>query len=269
MRGRIQLGILGLLVFVVVSAAGAESDPLLRAKDLYFRGDYLGLIDFAETVLSDTIGLTRAERAELYRILGSSYVAVGNTESAKQRFKDMLELAPETTMDPLTTSPKILSAFTEAKSEYDREHAPPPGVDSLGPGGVERELRTDVWVRPALESLLVPGLGQFRNGEPTKGIVFAASEVLSLAGLLTSQAWFEAAREDYAQNTDPLKMEELYAEYNKWYVVRNGFIVSSVSICVVSSVDAIIGAFRAEIRGESPRVGFMPLRGGACAYIVF
>jgi hypothetical protein len=268
-RGRTQLGILGLLVFIVTSAAGAESDPVLRAKDLYSRGEYLVLIDFAETVFSDTLGLARGERAELYRILASSYVAVGNTESAKERFKKMLELEPETTMDPLTTSPKILSAFTEAKSEYDMEHAHLPGADSLGPVRIEREMRTDVWVRPALESLLVPGLGQFDNGEHTKGLVFVASEVLSVAGLLTSQAWYEAAREDYALNTDPLKMEELYAEYNKWYMVRNGFIVSSVGICLVSSVDAIIGAFRTEIRGESPRVGFIPLRGGACAYIAF
>jgi len=97
-----------LVVCSFATGVRAENDFVSRAEDLYSRGEYLLIIDYIETTLSDTLGLDREERALLLKLLGSSYVAVGNTESAKKQFKKMLELDADSELDHISTSPKIL-----------------------------------------------------------------------------------------------------------------------------------------------------------------
>ena len=61
----------------------------------------------------------------------------------------------------------------------------------------------------------------------------------------------------------------LYDDYNRWYMIRNGFIATSVGICVISSVDAIVGAYEKEIRDGERTMGFAPIQGGFYAYLRF
>jgi len=266
--GRTQIIIACLLVCAAAAAVGAENDIVPRAEELYSRGEYLRVIDFLETNLRDTMGFTAEETVVLRRLLGSSYVAVGNVESAKVQFKKILSIDPEVHMDPLSTSPKIVSVFHEAKAEFQAEnsHVPP---DTAAPSLVRFKHREGVWVGPALKSLLLPGLGQLQNGDEAKGIIFMSSEVLSVAGLVVSHVWYDEARKEYAANTDPEKMASLYDEYNRWYMMRNGFIATSVGICVVSSVDAIVGAYEREIAEGERTMGLIPIQGGVYAYLRF
>jgi hypothetical protein len=254
----------GLLACTVAAAVGRENDIVPRAESLYSQGKYLLVIDLLELALSDTIGVARDERVALLELLGSSYVAVGNVESAKKQFEQMLLLDPEMEMDPLSTSPKILSVFQEAKAEF--THLPPDTV-ALDEASLRRSRV--VWMRPALKSLVLPGLGQLENGDETSGIIFISAEVVSLAGLVVSQMRYSDARRFYAENTDPERMNVLYEKYNRWYMIRNSFIATSAGICVVSSIEAIIGAFEKEIDESERRLGLAPVQGGAYVYLRF
>jgi hypothetical protein len=254
----------GLLACTVAAVAGVESDIVSQAESLYSQGEYLLVIDLLELALSDTVGVAREERVVLLRLLGSSYVAVGNTESARSQFRDMLLLDPDIDMDPLSTSPKILSVFREVKAELAR--VPP---DTSAPRPAALKPREGVWVGPALKSLILPGLGQFENGDQTKGVIFISSQAASLAGLVVSQMRYTDARRFYAENTDPERMAELYDKYNMWFVIRNGFAAASVGICIVSSVDAIIGAYEREIEEKERTLGFAPIQGGVYVYVRF
>lgn len=265
---RLYLLVAAFVVCSCVTGVRAENDFVSRAEELYSRGEYLLIIDFIETTLSDTVGLDTEERILLLRLLGSSYVAVGNTESAKKQFKNMLKLEPDSELDPVSVSPKIVAVFQEAKRELEAEQAiskPETLTTELAP----RMPGRNVWLGPAMKSLIVPGLGQFQNGHQRKAYFFLSSEVVSLAGLLASQVKFEEARKAYAGNSDPSKMEALYGNYNTWYLVRNGFVATSIGICVLSSVDAIIGALETEYREKPSRVGVLPHQNGFFAYVSF
>ena len=265
---RFCLFVAALVVCFSVTGVGAKDDFVSCAEDFYAQGEYLLVIDYVETILSDTLGLDTGDRTLLLRILGSSYVAVGNTESAKKRFKKMLELKADCELDPVFTSPKILSVFEEARQEFETEQAisqPETLTTKLAPQESER----NVWLGPAMKSLIVPGLGQFQNGHQKKAYFFISSEVVSLAGLLVSQVKFDEARRTYSGNDDPSRMEPLYSSYNTWFMVRNGFIATSVGICLLSSVDAMIGALESEYREKPPRVGVLPLGNGFFAYLSF
>lgn len=257
-----------LVVCSFATGVRAENDFVSRAEDLYSRGEYLLVIDYIETTLSDTLGLDREERALLLKLLGSSYVAVGNTESARKQFKKMLELDPDSEFDPVSTSPKILTVFNEARREFEADLAKSK-PETLSTGLAPQMQGRNVWLGPAMKSLVVPGLGQFQNDHQRKAYFFMSSEVVSLAGLLVSQVKFDEARRAYAGNDDPSKMEALYNNYNTWYMVRNGFVATSVGICLLSSVDAIIGALQTEHRQKPPRVGVLPLEDGFFAYVRF
>ena len=260
MPGRTQIIFAGLAICIVAALAGAEDDVGIRAEELYARGEYLQVIDLLEPALSDS-SLETPVRIRFLRLLGSSYVAVGNVESAKSRFKAMLSLDPEIELDPLSTSPKIVSVFQEAKAEFEADNTPV-APDTLAPDLAPFEHRAGVWVGPALKSLVLPGLGQLANGDHAKGIIFMSAEALSLAGLVVSQMWYEDARREYGENTDPDRMAALYNEYNRWYMMRNGFIATSAGICLLSSVEAIIGAYEGEFERRDRGLGFAPLPGG-------
>lgn len=252
-----------------VPTVRAEDDIISRAEDLYSRGEYLLIIDFIESVLSDTVGVELESRVLLVRLLASSYVAVGNTESAKSQFKNMLALKPDAELDPVSTSPKILSVFREAKREFETERLISSPPETTGTSLLPSRPEGNIWLGPAIKSLVLPGLGQLQNGHETKGYIFISSEIMSIAGLLVSQVNYEQARSDYASNRDPSKMDALYNDYNTWFMVRNGFIAASIGICVVSSVDAMIGALEKDRKDRMPELGLIPLGNGFCAYLRF
>lgn len=263
-----QIMIVGVLLSIVSTAVWAESDVVRTVRDLYSRGEFLLVIDHAEVALSDTVELEIGDRIELRRLLGQAYVATGNMESAKTQFKKILALDPETEMDPLTTSPKIVSVFEQAKREYEEEtRAGPP--DTLPPLLTPARPAEGIWLVPALKSFLLPGLGQLGNGDQTKAVVFMSSEAVSLVGLAVSQVWYEDARRKYSENTDPSRMDYLYNEYNKWYLMRNGFAAAAAGVHILSSIDAIIGAYEKELKQREKTVGFMPIPGGIYAYVRF
>jgi len=56
-----------LVVCSFATGVRAENDFVSRAEDLYSRGEYLLIIDYIETTLSDTLGLDREERAGVER----------------------------------------------------------------------------------------------------------------------------------------------------------------------------------------------------------
>lgn len=260
MPGRTQIILAGFALCILASAVWAESGILSRAEELYSRGDYLQVIELVEPALSES-SLETSERIGLLRLLGSTYVAVDNIESAKDRFKKMLSLDSEIELDPLSTSPKIVSVFREAKAEFEEENSSPV-IDTLAPVGLPIERREGVWVGPAFKSLFIPGLGQFANGDQAKGIIFMSAEAISLAGLAVSHMWYQDARREYSENTDPARMSDLYDEYNRWYMMRNGFIATSAGICLLSSIEAIIGAYEGEIDRREKALGFTPIPGG-------
>lgn len=122
---------------------------------------------------------------EAREMLGACYFDAGRAEDAKTEFDKALQIDPATTLDPSFFSTGAQHLFDEAKADLETRRAKEAEVRKLQE---ERErLQT---IRENLVYVekhhyaynFFPPLGQFQNGQTTKGYLFAAGEGLTLSG---------------------------------------------------------------------------------------
>ncbi len=93
------------------------STALHDAVALYDRGDYTSSIDklIGITLKVPVDKIVRKDLITLHEYKAFDYIAMDETVAAKGEFMEILKLDPGFSMDPRTTSPKILSVFDEVK----------------------------------------------------------------------------------------------------------------------------------------------------------
>jgi tetratricopeptide (TPR) repeat protein len=204
-------------------------NPVARAEQLYNEGNFREAEQSALRSLQSPNELPPVDRANLYRLLGFTCVALGENEKAKQHFESWLELDPLANLDSVYVSPKIISVFREAAREFSARKAQPPppdtGVLTLQVGAFQR-------------SLLFPGLGQLHRNQRWKGYSLLTSEVLLLGTVVYAQIRYDEARDRYLQETNPARMQDLYDETNDFYHLRNGAAVLAAAVYLYSLFDA-------------------------------
>ena len=92
----------------------ADAALIQQGFDLYRDGEYeLAQAQLARVLEKGT--LAKADEAEAREILASCLVALERPQEAEHEFVRLLMVDPERTLDPVTTSPKILELFKRAK----------------------------------------------------------------------------------------------------------------------------------------------------------
>lgn len=104
---------------VAALAPASTQSELEQGVSLYWSGQYRGTI----AALSETCGrnLRRDETVECLKYLGFSHVAVGDSESARHAFRNLLQADRGYQLESASVSPKILDQFGQAKSELTSE----------------------------------------------------------------------------------------------------------------------------------------------------
>ncbi len=91
-----------------------DTSLIQEAFELYRDGEY----DLAQASLLRVLEkgrLSRADEAEAREILAFCLVAKDRTNDAEHEFVRLLMVSPDRTLDPITTSPKIMEVFKRAK----------------------------------------------------------------------------------------------------------------------------------------------------------
>jgi tetratricopeptide (TPR) repeat protein len=107
-------------------------DGLAHLKYALEAGKYVELIGIAQRLLGST-PLTAPQEIGVHTYLAHGYVALGERTLAVSAFMRALELQPGMELSPITTSPKVLAAFEEARSRIVRaaaEEAAAPATDA-------------------------------------------------------------------------------------------------------------------------------------------
>jgi LysM repeat protein len=86
--------------------------PTLAA--LVLRGQYVETIALGSR-LSATPNLSTAQRAAIYRAVAEAYCAVDRSDLGAEAFREVLAAEHGYTLDPRTSSPKLLEAFNAAR----------------------------------------------------------------------------------------------------------------------------------------------------------
>ncbi|MBI5511817.1 MAG: hypothetical protein HY903_23930 [Deltaproteobacteria bacterium] len=239
--------------FVAVAvAAGAQAAPtprankLARARDLYFAGRYAEALPLFDAVAADNT-VSDTDRIECLKYQAFTLYLLKLPDDAKSAWLELLRRQPDFELDPVETSPELLSFFGRIKAA-ELGTPPPAAAPRLKPAADKTpaekatpppsEPEPLVIEEPPAKGCptwlcLVPfGAGQFRNGSPVKGLAFAGGELAFLAGNV-GMYWMRVA--NYQQN-GVITNEQAY---------RRAFILQHVflGLFVATAVGGVVEAF--------------------------
>jgi tetratricopeptide (TPR) repeat protein len=145
-------------LLLVLALATPEAD-VKRARDRYEFGAYADAAGAARDLLARTPNLPEPVAVEAWRILGLAEYQLGDLPAAREAFIHLLSIDPDQTLDPFLVPPPIVEFFDKIRS---------------GPPSKVILVQEHVYML----NFLPFGVGQFQNGDTTKGIVIAVSQVV-------------------------------------------------------------------------------------------
>jgi tetratricopeptide (TPR) repeat protein len=186
-----------MIALLLALALATPDADLKRARDRYEFGAYADAAGTLQQLLSRNPDLPEAQALEAWRILGFAEYQLGDTKAARAAFVHLLSIDPDQTLDPFLVPPPIVDFFDKVRAEAEPELAPlrerkkqVKEQERLAEEA-RRRLLAEEQVRTGPPSKIVVvqehvyllnflpfGVGQFQNGDTTKGIIIAVSQVV-------------------------------------------------------------------------------------------
>jgi hypothetical protein len=183
-------------LLLVLALATPEAD-VKRARDRYEFGAYADAAVAARDVLTRNPSLPDPIAVEAWRILGLAEYQLGDMPGAREAFIHLLSVDPDQTLDPFLVPPPIVEFFDRVRADAEPELAPLrerkrqlEEQERLAEEA-RRRLLLEEQIRSGPPSKVVVveehvymlnflpfGVGQFQNGDTTKGIIIAVSQVV-------------------------------------------------------------------------------------------
>jgi hypothetical protein len=197
-------------------------------ESLYASGSYSVAELEARRFLENDL-LSDSVRVVAEQWVGFSLVAQGKTALAKEHFIAILRRRPSHELDPVLTSPKILSVFTEARMAYRAEqllHKDAPMV------------HLDTVAHPVtFRAIAFPGWEQWHDGRTTVGAIFAGAGIATLGGGIALEFLRSAARKEYLAATLRGDIDSKYQTYNRYARAEVYAFVAFALVYLASEVD--------------------------------
>jgi tetratricopeptide (TPR) repeat protein len=197
-----------------LQAATRPAPSLAGANQLYRQGAYDQAVAAYQALI-----LAQPNDPKAYQGLGNAYYAKGDQQDAMVQYHKSLALNPGNT------------ALADFVASHERVAAAAQG----GPGD---------WPQPLWRSAILPGWGQFYNGQSTKGLVLGGLTVGCLVGVVSTYMVGEQAMNQYhaatgtnesAYNT-PFQTWATMADWNHAFYIGFGVLYT------YTLIDAIVGA---------------------------
>lgn len=250
-------------------AAGDEFDDFTKARNAYEAGEYAVAVE-RFTALLAAEPRNPAIVLESQKLLGVSYLFVGDQAAAEAALLKLLALSPDFALDPMLFPIEVIDFFTDVKARNDERlaalsRARAAEEETRRQAEEERrlaeieKLKRNVYLerdrrqRSWLVALLPLGAGQFQNDEPVKGGLFLGGELLLAATAVTTFALHEDLR---SRASEPFESKEDRERYER---LEQGLrIANQVSLGALAAV-AIAGIVDAAVRFEKETVTWQPV----------
>jgi tetratricopeptide (TPR) repeat protein len=202
------------------AAPAAGADPVALAGRYYAAGQYDNAIQQYNVATS-----ANPNDAKAYQGLGNCYYAKGDKPHAVEAYKRAI------TIDPSNAS---LKAFLARYSPQDASDA-----------GVQVAKGPKDWPQPLWRSAVLPGWGQFYNGEQTKGWIIGGLTIGALVGTVSTYIVGDSARTTYNTLGPGASASQFNSAYNTWNnmaTYNNVLAISFLALYTFNLVDAILDA---------------------------
>ncbi len=230
------------LIVLLINSAGLQAQSAdnrpLKVKKLYDK------LQFEEAVKSGRESLRRGRSydgdglALIHRYMAYSFFNLSERDSARAHFLTLLSINPQTELDIVRTSPKIIAFFEQVRKEYEQLKSENKiiavkqyvFVDDKRPGAAWR-------------SALFPGWGQYYKNQKTKAYwasgLFLGGVVLSVI----SYAQEGRYKDLYLKETDSDKITSVYNRYNMYSKARRFLSYTTAAVWLTSFADALWSAY--------------------------
>jgi hypothetical protein len=186
-----------MIALLLALALATPDADVKRARDRYEFGAYADAVGAIREVLSRNPDLPEPVAIEAWRILGLAEYQLGNKGAARAAFVQLLSIDPDQVLDPFLVPPPVVDFFDGVRVEAEPELAPLrerkkqlKEQERLA-DEARRRLLAEEMIRsgPPSKIIIVQehiymlnflpfGVGQFQNGDTTKGIIIAVSQVV-------------------------------------------------------------------------------------------
>lgn len=234
---RTALLVFVLVCFMLLPAAeslraqpAAHVDSLLAlVRGLYEQGSYLSSEVEARRLLENR-SLPDSLRVRAEQYLAFSLVAQAKNAAAIDHLVTILRIDSTFTLDPVLTSPKILSVLGEARKQY--------GELRLGERS-HLQLASPLQNRGiTFRTILFPGWEQAYQGRTAKGYTLIGAGILSLGATLYCDRQRTAAKDEYLAANTPELAASRYSRYNNYHKAEYYSLAAFLAIFVYSQFDA-------------------------------
>lgn len=226
-----------------MAQGGGGNDPMALAARYYQARQYPYAIQQYNAAISQNPNNDKA-----YQGLGNSYYASGNKPQAIAAYKRALQINPSNVQ---------LKSFLARVAPEDAKAS-----------GVQVASGPKDWTQPLWRSAILPGWGQFYNGEKTKGWIIGGLTLGALAGTVGTYVIGDGARKEYEgfpAGTDAKEFDRAYGTWESMAGINNTLAITFLALYTFNLVDAVISAKPATravglLPGEEPPVmlGLLP-----------
>ncbi|MFA6456954.1 MAG: hypothetical protein WCW40_09045 [Bacteroidota bacterium] len=220
------------LVVVLSLAAFAQQvsadSTLTEIERLYTTGQYLAA-ELESRRMSEQSGLEDSVKVQLGKWIAFSLIAQGKSMSAKERFVALLTIDENFELDPVLTSPKILSVFNDARVRFisQRKEHPKTG---LALDNTEQQSIT-------FRTVLFPGWEQMHQGRTSTGTVFISAGIVTISSGLTFELLRTDARQKYLHATAASDIASKYDAYNSYRKAEMYSFAAFAAVYILSEFD--------------------------------
>jgi hypothetical protein len=210
----------------------ANPDSVMTVvRGLYDQGSYLSAEVEARRLL-DNRSLSDSIRIRAEQYLAFSLVAQAKNAVAVEHFIEVLKIDSTFALDPVLTSPKILSVFADAR----RQFATMRGADSEGAG----MARYPTDHRVTFRAVVFPGWEQLYQGKTTKGYTLVGAGILALGLTVYLDQERRNAHDTYLAANTPDLAASKYARYNNFHKAEYYSAGAFVVLYIYSQFDAFL-----------------------------
>ena len=257
MKRAIAVAAAALTMLVAARGAADEFQDFANAKNAYEAGEYETAVARFEQ-LRAAAPKNRGLVEELHKLLGVSYLFLGNTAKAEENFLELLSDDPTFALDPLVFPIDVVDFFAEVKGRHAER------LDALAEARAAEEeskkraeeekrlfeverLKRNVYVgreierRSPLVAVLPFGAGQFQNGHKVKGGLLLGSEILLATAAITTFVLHEQLRGKAAEPIASKAERDRYERLEAGYRISNTACVATLgAVIIVGVIDSLL-----------------------------
>jgi len=212
----------------------------LEIMDKHFRNfEYEKVVSLADSLLVHKDNLNQQQLLSVYRMRALSNYSLLQMNLALKDFIEILKINPAFSLNPVKTSPKIMTFFNEIKSNFrtgeEKPQIIPIQKDTIQIVGDTSALFKSMLIR----STLIPGWGHLYLNNSAKGWLLTTAGTLSLGGAVYYIIDCHKTEKTYLNETNPALINIKYNDYNTTYKKRNILIATYAVFWLYSQTDIL------------------------------